>query len=197
MSNEKLKASDETGASITRKSKKEDSVKLKGYFTYQCYDKDGNLKWTDDAQNTVVNLGANYLLDNTFATGAIVGPFLGIITGTTAGGPVIATADTMTGGTAGHPGWLEVGNANVPLLMSARPTVVFAAASSRSKVMTTAAVTASGAGTAKGSFLVLNTGAVATIDSTAGTLFSVGAFTGGDKLLATGDTLQVTYSLSC
>lgn len=192
---EKLKPKDNTDASVIRKNNNKDSLPLKGKFIWTCYDKDGKFKWKDESHNTVVDLGANYLLDNTFATGAIVGPFLGIITGATAGGPVITSADSMTA--AGHAGWLEVGNANNPKLMSARPTVVFAAASARTKVMTTAAVTASGAGTAKGSFLVLNTGAVSTIDSTAGTLFSVGAFTGGDKLLATGDTLQVTYSLSC
>lgn len=192
---EKLLPKDETNASVAKNVKLGKKICLRGYFTYKCYDKDGNLKWTDDSKNTVVTVGANYLLDATFATAAIVGPFLGILTGATAGGPVISTADTMTA--AGHAGWLEVGNANAPLLMSARPTAVFAAASARSKVMTTAAVTASGAGTAKGSFLVLNTGAVSTIDSTAGTLFSAGAFSGGDKLLATGDTLQVTYSLSC
>lgn len=190
---DKIKAKDQTDASIIRNSKGKEELKLKGYFTYSCYDKDGNLKWTDDSKNTVVTVGANFLLDATFATAAIVGPFLGILTATTA--PVISTADTMTA--AGHAGWLEAGNANAPALQSARPTAVFAAASARTKVMTTAAVTASGAGTAKGSFLVLNTGAVSTIDSTAGTLFSAGAFSGGDKLLATGDTLQVTYQLSC
>lgn len=192
---DKVTPKDNVDASVFRKSDVKDQLGLRGFFTWRCYDKDGNLKWTDDSKNTVVTVGANFLLDITFSTGAYVGPFLGILTGATAGGPVISTADTMTA--AGHAGWLEVGNANAPLLMSARPTVVFAAASARTKVMTTAAVTASGAGTAKGSFLVLNTGAVSTIDSTAGTLFSAGAFSGGDKLLSTGDTLQVTYSLSC
>jgi hypothetical protein len=48
----------------------------------------------------------------------------------------------------------------------------------------------------KGAFLVLGSGAVTTNNSTAGTLFSAGTFTGGDKVVATGDTLTVTYTLS-
>lgn len=189
---------DTCDATVTRKSRAEEIEGLAGVYTYKCYDKDGNFKWEDTSHNTVMTIGANVLLDATFATTAYtaVGPFLGILTGATAGGPVFSTADTLTGGTAGHAGWLEVGNANAPALMSPRPTLLFAVATARSKTATTASVTASGAGTAKGSFLVFFTGASATIDSTSGTLFSAGAFTGGDKLLATGDTLQVTWSLT-
>lgn len=189
-----VKATDSVDATVLRKGNAQEAVMPKGVYTYVCYDKDGNHKWTDTIDNTVVTVGVNVLLDATFATTAYtaVGPFLGILTGATAGGPVISTADTMSS----HSGWLEVGNANAPLLMSARPTLLFAVATARSKTAATASVTASGAGTAKGSFLVFFTGASATIDATSGTLFSAGAFTGGDKLLATGDTLQVTWSLS-
>ena len=42
----------------------------------------------------------------------------------------------------------------------------------------------------KGCFLVLGTGALSTIDNTAGTLYSAGTFTGGDKTVSNGDTLQ-------
>jgi hypothetical protein len=44
--------------------------------------------------------------------------------------------------------------------------------------------------------MVFGTGAVATNNSTAGILLSAGVFTGGDKVLATGDTLQVSWSLA-
>ena len=188
------RVNDACDATVLRNSGNKELASLAGVYTYRCYDKDGNFKWEDTTHNTVVTVGANVLLDANFATTAYtaVGPFLGILTGATAGGPVITTADTMSS----HAGWLEVGNANAPTLQSARPTLLFAVATARSKTATTAAVTASGAGTAKGSFLVYFTGASAAIDSTSGTLFSAGAFTGGDKLLATGDTLQVTWSLT-
>ena len=188
---DKLGPKDNLDASIIRNSGNGERIGPKGTFLWVCYDKDGNFKWKDKIDNNVVTVGANVLLDANFATSyAVVGPFLGIITATTA--PVIATADTMSA----HSGWSEAGNATVPALMSARPTLVFAAATARGKAATTASVTASGAGTAKGAFLVYFTGASATIDSTSGTLFSAGTFSGGDKLLATGDTLQVTYTLS-
>lgn len=194
MEKDRLNSQDSTDASVIRRNGNLEKIVPQGVYTYHCYDKDGNLKWIDTSHNTVVTVGVNVLLDATFATTAYtaIGPYLGILTGATAGGPVISTADTMSS----HTGWLEVGNANAPALQSARPTLLFAVATARSKTATTASVTASGAGTAKGSFLVFFTGATNTIDSTAGTLFSAGTFTGGDKLLATGDTLQVTWSLS-
>ena len=46
----------------------------------------------------------------------------------------------------------------------------------------------------KGCFIVFQTGAVSTIASTAGKLYSAGLFTGGDKVLSVGDTLSVSYT---
>jgi hypothetical protein len=46
----------------------------------------------------------------------------------------------------------------------------------------------------KGAFIVLGSGAVNTIDSTAGTLYSAATFSNGDKTVSNGDTLTVSYS---
>ena len=53
-----------------------------------------------------------------------------------------------------------------------------------------------GAGTLVGAFIVLGTGAVSTLMSTAGTLLSAGAFTGGNQPVNSGNVVQVTYTLS-
>ena len=49
-------------------------------------------------------------------------------------------------------------------------------------------------GTAKGVFLVFGSGAVSTIDSTAGVLYSAGLFTGGDQAVVFTNTVTVTYA---
>jgi hypothetical protein len=53
-----------------------------------------------------------------------------------------------------------------------------------------------GAGTLVGAFITYGTGAVTTLMSTAGTLLSAGAFTGGNQPVNSGNVVQVTYSLS-
>jgi hypothetical protein len=52
------------------------------------------------------------------------------------------------------------------------------------------------AGTVAGCGIVFGSGAVSTIDSTAGVLYSVGAFTAGSKTVGNGDTLNVSYTAS-
>jgi hypothetical protein len=51
-----------------------------------------------------------------------------------------------------------------------------------------------GSGTVTGAFI--NIGGSATIDNTTGTLFSAGNFTAGSKTVTSGDTINVTYTLS-
>jgi hypothetical protein len=168
---------------------------VEGWYHVECRDKDGNIKWSDEFPNLVVAIGKQLMLDTllrTSGTYTTVGPFLGLIGNST----TFAAADTMTSKT-----WTEFTNYTVGG-SAVRGTAVFSAASSTgttpSNVTTSAAssitYTITGAGgTVYGCFLVTGTGAVNTLSSTAGTLYSEGNFTTA-KTTTLGDTVSVTYS---
>lgn len=165
----------------------------KGTFTATLIDRDGNIKWIDEFSNIVVTVGKNLALDTYLAGAAytVVGPFMGLISSTSYS--AVAASDTMSS----HAGWLEAGNANAPTYSGTRKTAAWAAASSGSKSLSAAlSYVFTGAGTVKGAFLALGSGALATIDSTSGVLYSAGLFAGGDKVVGSGDTLNVSYTAS-
>jgi hypothetical protein len=166
---------------------------LKGHFKFTCYGPDGNELWRDVIDNTVVTVGKNIALDTLLAGSSytVAGPYMGLISSTSYSS--IVAADTMSS----HSGWLEAGAANTPHYTAPRPTMVFSAASGGSKQTSSAAsFPFTGGGTVKGGFVVLGSGAVGTIDSTAGTLLSAGLLAGGDRIVTNGDTLAVTWALS-
>lgn len=149
------------------------------------------VKWADDAPNVVTTVGANLALDTLLAGSAysVTGPYMGLIGAVSYTGVPVA-ADTMSS----HATWTEAGGANAPTYTGPRKTVAWSAASGKSKSPSSAPVFAvTGTGTAKGVFLVLGTGAVATLDSTAGVLYSAGLFSGGDQAVVNTNTLTVTY----
>lgn len=166
-----------------------------GHYYVLCKDANGNVKWEEEFPNLVVAVGKQLMLDTllrTSGTYTTVGPFLGLIGNST----TFAAADTMTSKT-----WTEFTNYTVGG-SGVRGTAVFAASSSSgttpSNVTTSAAssitYTITGAGgTVYGCFLVTGTGAVSTLSSTAGTLYSEGNFT-TSKAVTAGDTVAVTYS---
>lgn len=190
---EKANANENQGASLTRNSVHTEKAEAHGVFTAKCYDKDGNLKWEDVFDNVVTTVGKNLALD-TFLAGSgytVVGPFMGLISSTSF--TAVAAADTMTS----HGGWLEAGLANTPTYTAPRKTAAWSAASAGSKALSASLSFAiTGTGTVKGCFLVYGTGALSTIDNTAGTLYSAGLFTGGDKSVVNTDTLAVSYTAS-
>jgi len=156
--------------------------------------RDLTISWEDEIQNVVTNVGKNVMLDAALAGSgySVVGPYMGLISSVSYGaGPVVG--DTMSS----HSGWTEAGNANAPSYTAPRKTCAWNAASSGSKALSAALSFAiTGSGTIKGCFIVYGTGAVSTIDNTAGTLYSAGLFTGGDKTVANTDTLNCSYTAS-
>lgn len=174
-----------------------ETVGIEGVYHVECRDAAGNLKWEESFPNLVNAVGKQLLLDTllrTSGTYTTVGPFLGLISGAS---PTFTAADTA----ASHAGWTEFTNYTVGG-SAVRGTAVFAASSSTgttpSNVTTSAATaityTITGAGgTVGGCFLVTGPGAVSTQSSTAGTLYSAGAFATA-KITTAGDTVSVTYS---
>ena len=173
-----------------------ETVGIEGTYHVECRDAEGNLKWEDNFPNLVNAIGKQLMFDTLLKGSAytVVGPFLGLIATTS---PTFAAADTMTS----HAGWTEYINYTVGG-SAVRGTAVFGVAASTgttpSNVTTSTAtaitylVTGVG-GNVTGCFLVTGTSAVNTQSSTAGTLYSAGAFTVA-KAVTAGDTVAVTYS---
>jgi hypothetical protein len=187
-----------TGSIGGTDSQVQDVIQAHGRYTIICYGPDGNERWRDISDNLVTNQGKDANLDTFFAGSSysVTGPFCGLIGNVSyTSGPNVA--DTMAQ-LAGTNGWRESGGANAPTYSGNRKTMTFNAASAGSKT-TTAAVAfgLTGSGTAKGVFVVMGTGAVNTKeDDLNGVLWSAGLFAGGEKSVSSGDTLNVTYSIS-
>lgn len=198
MSNELSNFGDHAEVTMQTNPKTGESLGIHGHYHVICHDKDGNFKWEESCPNLVVQ-GGKQLMQDTFlrttGTYTTVGPFLGL----TKVSLTPAATDNMT--------TLVTTNAaefiNYTVGGSAvRGTASFAVASSSGTTptnVTTSTATAitytiTGAGgTVFGCFLVTGAGAVNTLSSTGGTLYSEGNFTTSKNTTA-GDTVTVTYS---
>ena len=173
-----------------------ETVGMEGFYEATCFDKDGNVKWSDRIDNLVMAVGKQLMLDTLLSGSSYSATArMGLVSG--ASSPTYAAADTQ----ASHAGWLESGLANAPTYSGNRPTATFSSATSTGSTpsnvttkTTSSAVTFSitGSGTVAGCFININ--GSATIDNTTGTLYSAGSFTAGNKTVSNGDTLSVTYS---
>lgn len=158
----------------------ESKIRIGGIFHFECYDKYGNLKWEDDAKNIITNEGLDHILDVVLHGTTPVSPwYVGLVNDAES----FAAGDTL----ASHAGWTE--NTNYT---GDRQAYDEAAASSQSTTNSASKASfpiTSDTQTIAGAFLA----SVAT--GTGGTLLCEAAFTGGDKAVDSGDTLQVTYAI--
>jgi hypothetical protein len=187
---EHSKASDSVTAGLITQRAGTESVGAGGVFTVTCVGADGQEKWSDTFHNLVVNQGLQDMNSKYFVgSGYTAAWFLGLVTGPGSGNTYAAT-DTL----AVNPGWNEL----VPgtAYTGNRKAVTFGTA-------TTADPSVISNSAAPSSFAMLVNGTVvagallASVNSgTSGILFSVGNFTGGDKTVDNGDTLNVTYTFS-
>jgi hypothetical protein len=187
---EHSKAADSVTAGLITQRAGTERVGAGGVFTVTCVGADGQEKWSDTFHNLVVNEGLQDMNSKYFAaTGYTSAWFLGLVEGPGSGN-TYAAADTL----ASHAGWTELvpgtdytGNRKAVTFgtaTTADPSVISNSGSPSAFAMLVNGTVVAGALLAS----------VAT--GTSGVLFSVGNFTGGDKTVDNGDTLNVTYSFS-
>ena len=193
-SNQVMSVNDKANARLMSFPGIAEGMGVKGVYNVKCFDKDGKLKWEDKILNVVATVGKNLELDTLLAGSSysVTGPFMGLISSVSyTTGP--AAGDTMSS----HGGWTEAGPTNAPNYSENRGTMSFNSASGGVKDLSANVVfTFSEGGTVKGCFVVLGSGAVNTQDSTAGTLYSAGVFSGGDKVVASTDVLNVDWQVT-
>jgi len=163
-------------------------AKAGGVYKLQCVGADGQVKWEEELHNLVVNQGLQSMvavyLD---AATQITTWYIGLITGP-GSGTTIAAGDTL----ASHAGWTEFTDYS-----GTRKTAVFGTATTADPSVidnsgSPASFSITGAGgTVAGAFLCSVT------SGTSGTLFSAADFQSpGDRVVVSGDTLNVTYTFS-
>lgn len=144
-------------------------------------------RWEDGYSNVITTVGGNDMLDKYLAGSSYTAAMTMFLKGT--GTAVIG--DTM----ASHASWLEVGGTNAPAYTGNRPTPAFSAAASKTKQITSAQnFTFTSGGTVAGSCFV--SAGSTTKDNTTGILLSAGDFTGGSKVVANTDQINVSWSIS-
>lgn len=154
-----------------------------GIFEVWCYDKEGKLKWYDQTANLVVNEGLDYILECLFQSATSDPWYIGLTDGT----PTVAAADTLS--PASHVGWTEVTDYSEGARQEFVDGVI--ASQSVNNSASKASFSISGSVTIGGAFMAdsASTGAN-------GRLLCGAVFTGGDKIAASGDTLEVQYTFS-
>lgn len=160
-----------------------EQIKLSTHYKVECFDATGKLKWAEEFDNLVVTAGLNDSLDKHFKGSSYTAAWY---VGLTAGSPSFAAGDTMSS----HAGWTE----SAIYSESVRQTLSLGSVSGGSvdNSASKASYSINGSGTVGGAFVVTDN----TKSGSTGTLYGGGAFSGGNRTVASGDTLNVTITLT-
>lgn len=172
-----LKAS----ASLFMGVKEEEKISFFNSYKIDCFDRNGKLKWSEEIPNTVVNEGLNYALNAILKGGSQESTW---VVGLTDGTPTINAADVVES----HAGWVEVTD-----YAGNRKALTLGSVSSQSvdNVGNVAAFAINNTVTVGGAFVASADG-----DSAGVTLYGVATFSGGDRSAVSGDTINVTVTLT-
>ena len=198
---ESTHVTDQAAADILSILALDESASLAGFYSVECIGPDGQVKWTDTIKNTVTQEGKVVALNAAIKASAFTQTsYIGLISAT---GYTTPPANTNTAAnisvSAATNGWQEV----ISAVVASRGTPSWGTstgAAGNASLATSSSVTFSVLGTLtiKGCFLVLKdlagSGPSATVGSTTGALYSAGLFTGGDKAVGNGDTLNVSWT---
>jgi hypothetical protein len=189
MTTEKLTAIDHVSSGLIAGTKSSEQASATGVYHIECHDKDGNLKWSTDSKNLVVNAGLAYMAGSALTSVTqITTWYIGLYGAAASNNP--AAGDTMSS----HAGWTEV----TAYSNSTRVAATFATATTANpSVVTNSASPATfninGTTTVGGAFLTSGSAKSGTV----GTLFSAADFgSPGDRSVVSSDTLSVTYTFS-
>lgn len=189
MLTEKSIMSDQVASTVTLGSQSVDKASATGVYKIQCHDVSGNLKWEAESKNLVVNGGlqdmnAKYFTGSTYTAAW----YIGLYGAAASNNP--AASDTMSS----HAGWTEIvpySNATRPVCTFGTPTTANPSVATNSASPSSFSINATS--TVGGAFLTSNS----TKSGTTGTLYSAADFgSPGDRSVASGDVLTVTYTLS-
>lgn len=185
----KAHSSEKNVAALLRNLETEASAQGGGVFTVRCIGANGALKWETEAHNLVVNQGLQDMNNKYFAGVTYSATwYIGLYGAASSNNP-LATDTAAT-----HPGFTEI----VPYSNATRPACSFGAATSAdpsviSNSGSPASFTINATATVGGAFLISDN----TKSGTSGVLFSASDFAApGDRSVASGDTLLVTYTFS-
>jgi hypothetical protein len=189
MTTEKLKATDHVSSGFIAGTQSGEEAKATGVYHVECHDKDGNLKWSADTKNLVVNAGLAYMAGTALTSVAqITTWYIGLYGAGASNTP--AAGDTMSS----HAGWTEVtAYSNATRVAATFVTATTANPSVVTNAASPATFNINGTTTVGGAFLTSGSAK----GGTTGTLFSAADFSApGDRSVVSGDIISVTYTFS-
>ncbi len=171
------------GATLLMRAGIIEEKRLSVHYHVECFGKDGKLKWEDRFHNLVVDEGLDDSLDKHLKGSGYTAAFY---VGLTDGTPTPAAGDDMTT----HAGWAEA----VPYSEATREVLTLGSVSGQSvdNSASKASFSINAGDTVGGAFVSTDN----TKSGTSGILYGIGAFTGGDRIVANNDTLNVTVTLT-